>query len=298
MTSTSTAPTAAAPGLAESVRAKLAATAHPLKLAEVLKGLPKPKKARKEELEAEVRAILDAEVHQARLFLHPSGKGGEARYWHHDEKRHLQEKALGLAATPLALNALRTKLAKEVKGVDAAFVEAVVREMVGDDLLFEHPSKTKAGGPLFGATPPPPALETDRHKKAVAKLVGDCEKLLKASGATADALLRMLQQRLTMSPTPPERPVISDPPTTVPDTLTDLILKAVANSPVVSLAELRREMPTQFQGRVFDETVFELFDAGRVTISQDADPMRYTPEERAAFVQDGDVLFTTITRRS
>lgn len=293
MTSTSTAPTAAAPGLAEAVRAKLAATTHPLKLAEVLKGLPKPKKARKEDLEAEVREILEAEVQQARLFRHESGKGGEARYWHRDEKRHLQEKALALATTPLALNALRTKLAREVKGVDAAFVEAVVRELVGDDQLFEHPAKTKAGGPLFGATPPPPILETDRHKKAVAKLAADCEKLLKASGATADALFQALRQRLSISPTPP-------PPTpTEPDTtLVDLILKAVANSPVVSLAELRREMPTQFQGRVFDETVFDLFDAGRVTISQDADPLRYTPEERAAFVQDGDVLFTTITRRS
>ena len=77
--------------------------------------------------------------------------------------------------------------------------------------------------------------------------------------------------------------------------LDDLILKAVASAPVVSLAELRREMPHEYQGRAFDEAVLRLADERQVSVSQDADPARFGEAERAGYVQDGGAVFTTIS---
>jgi hypothetical protein len=304
------------PGLAEAVRAKLTSATSPLKLAEVIKGLPKQKKATKEEVEIAVRGVLDEEVRHGRLFVYPSGKDNEPRYWRSDEKHFLQEKALELAATPLAISTLRTKLNKELKGLDGAFVEKVVRELVSEDRLFEHPAKTKKGGPLFGASPPPPALEQDKHKKVLTKLVAECEKLLNAAGVTTEDLFRVLRTRL-----PGRNP--EKPGTAIPASLTNptelhhgerayerpavdggtasvetLILGAVAHSEMLSLADLRRKMPPSFQGQDFDDAVLRLADTNQVFITQDEDPIRFTPTQRAEYVQDGEVVFTTITKRN
>jgi hypothetical protein len=75
-----------------------------------------------------------------------------------------------------------------------------------------------------------------------------------------------------------------------------MILGAVERVPTWSLAELRRHMPPEYQGRAFDEAVLRLSDERKVLISQDADPSRFSPEEKAPFVQNGDVFFTTIAR--
>jgi len=292
-----------ASGLPEIVRTKVAQAANPLKLAEVIKGLTKPKAASKEAFIGDVRAALDEEVRLGRAFAYPSAKNEELRYWHRDEKHLLQEKALELATVPLALSALRTKVAKEIKeikGVDAVFVESVVRAMVGEDQLFEHPGKK---GSLFGSSPPPPplpALEQDKHKKALTKVVTECEKLLKAAGATAEELFRVLRGRLGGETPPklPETPRQPVPSSMTPEKLGELILQAVQQAPVLSLARLRQQMPASGQGAIFDEAVFLLADTERVIISQDSDPARYSPAEQAEFVRDGDILFTTISRRS
>ena len=78
--------------------------------------------------------------------------------------------------------------------------------------------------------------------------------------------------------------------------LDNLILNAVANIPVISLAELRREMPAEYQGKVFDEAVLRLADEQKVFISQDVNPARFSVEEKADYVQDGDIVFTTIAK--
>jgi hypothetical protein len=57
-------------------------------------------------------------------------------------------------------------------------------------------------------------------------------------------------------------------------------------------------MPAEYRGRAFDEAVLRLADTGRVILSQDADPARFSAEERAEYVQDGKLLFTTIGKRS
>src|SRR5262245_23717126 len=84
-------------GPAEAVRAKLQDAPAPLKLAEVVKGLPRPKKVKKAEWAAEVRQVLEEEVRLARAYSYPSGKNGELRHWSRDEKQLLRDKALALA---------------------------------------------------------------------------------------------------------------------------------------------------------------------------------------------------------
>jgi hypothetical protein len=188
--------------------------------------------------------------------------------------------------------------------------------MISDDSLFEHPAKKK-GVPLFGASPPPPPpppppplppLEQAKHKNAVEKLIAACDKLLTAAGVSSDELLRVLRERLSgLKPAPS---VSTEQVTTngshhssgaeeaVSDSqVEDLILRAAASKSVVPLAELRHEMPPQYQGKVFDATVLALASKEKVIISQDTDPARFSPAERAEFVCVDDLVFTTLMRR-
>lgn len=306
--------TITAPGIEEAVRKKLQEAPNPLKLSEVVKGFPKLKKPKKgpppPDLNEEARKILDEEVRLGRAFSYPSGKNGESRYWAKDEKHLLREKTLEFAHTPQSIPALKKQVAAVVKGTDGAFGETVIREMIADDVLFEHPEQKK-GTPLFGAEPPPPPpppLEQPKHKKALDKLVGDCGKLLTAAGVSAGDLLQVLSERLC--PVMLASPAVAEPHTTngsqqpsasdeIPSDLKleELILQAAATRPVVSLADLRREMPGQYQGKVFDATVLALASKERVIISQDTDPARLSAAERAEFVSVDDVVFTTLMSR-
>src|SRR4051794_6703389 len=94
---------AAKPEVAEAVRAKLQQAPAPLKLADVAKGLPKPRGKKAADLQDEVRKVLDEEVRLGRAFCHPSGKDGAPRYWARDEKQVLRDKAVELAAAPQPL---------------------------------------------------------------------------------------------------------------------------------------------------------------------------------------------------
>lgn len=313
--------------VAEAVRSKLQNAVAPLKLTEVVKGLPKPRRTKAAEFQNEIRPILDEQVRLGQVFCCPSGKNGEMRYWTRDEKHLLREKALEVAAAPQTLSALKKALAKEVKGTDAAFVESVVRELIGEGKLFEHPGKR--GGPLFGATPPPPPtlpLEQPKHVKALNKLVKECQKLLKAANVSVEELLRVVQTHLRQSPTEapaaavesmetqpsssaveaPFAPPVetSQPLSHLEETrqpraeLDEVILKALAHAPVLSLAELRASMPAEYRGPAFDETVLRLADEQQVILSQDAVPAHFSDAEKAEYVRDGDALFTTIAKWS
>lgn len=305
----------AAVTLDEALRTKLESAPAPLKFKDVAKGLPRPRKVTAAALEPEVRRLLDEEVRLGRAFACPSGKKGEMRYWARDEKHLLREKALELAASPLALAALKTKLGK-VTGADGAFAEPLLRELIGEGRLHEH-APAKRGAALFGATPPappPPWWEQAKHQKKLEALTRSGRQLLAAAGGSIDDLLHALRGRLLAPPpAPAERKVaeaapveVSEPvpvpaaaaPAEPPQGLADLILKAVANAPVVSLAELREEMPAEYRGRAFDEAVLRLADEQRVIISQDDNPERFTEAERDRFVSDGRFVFTTIAQWS
>ena len=210
--------------MSELVREKLATAPTPLPLKDVLKGLPKPPKARKKKgesapepvsLEDAVRAVLDDEQRAGRAFRYPSGKGGADRFWASDERQRLRDEAVKLAATPKPLTALRTAAGKAVKGTDPGFAEGVLRDLIGEAKLFEYPAKAGKGGPLFGATPPPPpvpTLEQAKFKKKVDALAKTARSLLAAAKVSADELLEALGVRLggtsaeVASPTvPPSR---------------------------------------------------------------------------------------------
>jgi hypothetical protein len=307
---------AVTPGIIDAIHVRLQQAPAPLKLADVAKGLPRPKNTKSAEFGEEVRKLLDEEVRLGRTFCYPSAKNAAPRYWARDEKQVLRDKALELAEIPRPFPALKTALGKAVKGADGVFVEAVVRELVRDDKLFEHPPKSRRGGPLFGSSPPPPPLpplESAKHKKALDKLVTACRKLLAAAAVKADDLLSILRERVgdsgpTVEPVPADRDPAggsdpASPPGAIPaasrrSEVEELILKAVGTAPVLALAELRREMPPEFRGETFDEAVLRLADLQRVIICQDADPSRFPAEEQAEQVRDGGLVFTTIMRRS
>jgi hypothetical protein len=283
----------------------------PLTVKEAAKGLANPRKLKAPAFEAEVRRHLDEEVSQGQAFCAPSGKKEEPRYWSRDEKHLLRERALELCSTPQALSALQKLLGKEATGADGAFVEKLVRELVAEDRLFEHPAKTRKQGALLGASPPPPelpVLEREQHQKKLSQLINTCRDLMAKAGVTADELIRALAGRLTAPDQARPEPVrlsATEPAPVSPvspapqggSTVDALILRAVSNSPVLSLADLRRDMPAELQGREFDEAVLRLADEQRVTVSQDADPSSFTEAERAGYVRDGAVWFTMISKR-
>ncbi len=307
MTSTA-APAAPAQDLFTSVRAKLEGAA-PLKLADVAKGLPRPRKTKAPDFQEEVRKLLDKDIAEGRAFAYPSGKGGATRYWARDEAQVLAGKALELAAAPLPLPKLRAELAKQAAGTDLAFLDALLRDLIGQGRLHEHPAKSRQGGSSYGANPPPPPLPPlarAKFKRAVEKLTEDCRRLLAASGATEEHLFETLRLHLSAPPITARTPAIleqiaekevrEEATEPVPSTPDDLIRRAVATSPVVSLADLRQEMPAEYRGTAFDEAVLRLAAARQVLLHREADPAHLSDADRAGCLRDGDAVYTTIAK--
>jgi hypothetical protein len=303
--------TTLASDLAEAVRAKLLNAPAPLKLAEVVKGLPKPRKTKPADFRNQVRLVLDEQVRLGQVFISPSGKNGEMRYWSRDERHLLREKALEFASTPQTLAAMKTKLKSEVKGAEPAYVQSVIDELISQKELFDHPAKK--GSRLLGAMPPPPPLpllEQPKHAKALNKLITDCQKLLAAAHISVEELLQAVQKHLQPSPAVKAGAPIAEreavpPSQATPDVLQspraeldELILKALAHAPVHSLAELRASMPAEYRGSAFDEAVLRLADEQQVILSQDALPERFSEAEKVEYVRDGDAVFTTIAKWS
>ena len=291
----------------------------PLPLKDILKGLPKPPKEPKPrrkkgepapqavDLGSEVGKLLDDEYHVGRAFRYPSGAKGVERYWARDEKQLLRDAALEAAAEPQPLPALLKALKGVVNGTDNGFAEAVVRDLIGEDRLYEHPPKTKKGGPLFARVPPrppTPPLELPKARKELDKLAKSAAKLLTSAGVSADTLLAALRHLLAGKEDEEERK--DESPAAAPDAgdgpeLDEHILRAVAHAgpgSVLSLADLRRQMPAESRGPAFDVAVLRLADAGRVQVFQDSDPFQFPEEERAGFVTDArGHTYTNIGKR-
>lgn len=65
---------------------------------------------------------------------------------------------------------------------------------------------------------------------------------------------------------------------------------------MASLADVRRGLPAEHRGPA-SVAVLDLSDKQKVILYQDANPLKFTPEERAELVSDGGNLFTTISLR-
>lgn len=296
-----TTPDAAPDPVADMIREKLRAAPQPLKLADVVKGLTRPKKVKPADFQGLAREAIDAAFLLGQAFHYPSGPKGVERFWGRDEKQALRDAAVKAAAEPKTLAALRTAVGKAVKGTNPEFIDGVVRGLIGEDQLFEHPAKTKAGGPLFAATAPPPQLPPllrPKFRKKFDTFAKSAGKLLAEAGASFDDLVAALRSVLAPSP----EPTTPDAEPTAPIAELDaLILDAVANAGpgwVVSLADLRKDMPAKYRGQVFDAAVLRLANERRVSVHRDGDPARFTPEEQAEYVSDGaGHLFTSIAKR-
>jgi hypothetical protein len=158
-------PTAAATSLApvDAMRQKLEQSTRPLTLPELKKGLRKPKKQTLEEFEAELKGLLDEQARAGRVFSHPSGKNAEVRFWSKNEKQALRDEALNLAA-PGTLAELSKKLT-DVSKANVVFIESVLRELISEDRLFEHPPKRDQGPARFGTD----KYESPNSKPAVSE---------------------------------------------------------------------------------------------------------------------------------
>ncbi len=282
--------------MTDEILAALAAAAQPLKAADVVKKLPKrPRKTPAAEHLAAIDAALADLVRQGRAFAHPSGKSGLTRYWSRDERLDIRGRALTLAIKPMTPAAL----ARAMKGADPKFAETCVRGLIADGLLHPHPPARKGGAELYGTTPhvPPPPLELPAHAKEVAKLAAACLKLLGKAGVPAQTLLDALAARLA-TPIPPPAPAVAPaPPLPTPDGPDMLILEQLRGVPVAALADLRRSMPESWRGPAFDAAVLRLDALSKVILFADADPAALDGPAREGLVQDGGVIFTTISLR-
>ena len=198
---------------------------------------------------------------------------------------------------------LKTKLGKEIKGVEGALVKMFSR-IHREDQLFEHPPKTKKSGPLFGTSPPPPALSNQNTRKSLTSSAQNSqidEGVRSRLGGFDSSIRKNLSQPQGVERQIPDRSAAELHRTygtaetlkmvllsqRVSLKLDNLILNAVANIPVISLAELRREMPAEYQGKVFDEAVLRLADEQKVFISRDSDPARFLWKRRQITYRTG-----------
>jgi hypothetical protein len=293
------APPVAESTLPELIRDKLSRSDRPLKLADVVKGLPRPKKVKPADFQTNARDALDEDYRLGRVFRYHSGPKGVERFWVRDEKQILRGAILDAASQPKTQSTIRTAVGKTVKGTDGKFIDDVIRGLIAEDRLFECPPKSKAGGPLFAthAPPPPlPKLETAKFQKKLETVVKSAAKLLADAGVPTEELLDALRLRLTrLATTTTALPATAEntPAAAVPE-LDELILKAVAHQSIgQSIADLRREMPAEFRGPAFDAAVIRLAEQGKVQLFQDADPLEYREDQRVEFVSDSAGHFFT-----
>jgi hypothetical protein len=297
---------------------------------------PKPPKGTKvPAFKEQVEAALPAVISAGRVFACPSGKDGETRYWAQDERLLLRAKAVEAAEKPLPLSSLQSAVTKALKGADKEFVESEIRGLIGQGILHPHPAQGKKGGESFGsspyiAPPPLPKLEQKPYHKDLEKLAQACQKLAAKAEVGADELLAALRSRLATLetvPTPPAEPAaiaevagpavapgpaavtekaevvevtapVGPPPSAPTATGPDaIILEALRGHPVVSLRDLRQQMPPEHRGASFDQAILRLDDQQKVVLYSDANPASFDDATKAEFVQDSGVLFTTVSLR-
>lgn len=279
----------------------------PARAADLSKRLPRPRKVRAADWTAAIRSVLDQAVAEGKIFAAASGKDGERRYWSRDERHFILAVLDRVAVVPQPLSRLRTAVAREAHGAAASFIEQVIREAVAAGRLFEHPPQ-RGKTILFAVVPPPPKLRLPRFQGKLKTILGHCRKLLDDAGVSVDQLLDELRANLSSTPGAAAEPVrnesapaepqrSADRPAPAPEEeLRHLILTAVAHDPVVSVAQLRSEMPAEYRGEIFDRTVLRLADEGKVILSQDVDPSQLTQEQIAQAIRDGVNVLTTISR--
>ena len=275
----------------------------PLTLKQLSKVLPKPKKGRSTAKkvqpepqqtplspEKQAEALLEAQLATAQVFRQPSGKKGECRYWGKDERHHIRQKVLELAAKPMKLETLAKNGAKELKA-DTTYVESLVRELIGEGQLHEH--KAKKGPSLFGATPPPPPLSLPTHAKKVSALVKSVQALMKAAGVSAEEVLVAVRANLggglsaTVVPTCGGKNWGD-----AKGDITAEILRIINQKRAVDLAELRQQMPEPYRMEAFDKAVGQLADSGEIILQCDRNLNGLTSEERAKYVRFHNKIMT------
>lgn len=113
----------------------------------------------------------------ARLTVHPSGKKGRSGAGFATRSTPSAKRDSALAAAPDALATLAKKAAA-VSGADMSFAEGVIRDLIAEEKLFEHPlakpgkPQRFASHPVPPPPPPPHPLTVGKAKAAFAAAEG------------------------------------------------------------------------------------------------------------------------------
>ena len=286
--------------VADHVRDKLAGDL-PVTFADIKRGLPRASGKAATARDGSLRELLAEAVREGRAFAHPTGRSGAERYWARDEQEVVRDALLTAAGeSPRSAAQMRT-----AARADGSFVERMVGQLEGDGRLFRVPGRAVKYTTARPAPPPGP-LDRPAIRRRLDTLVRSVSKLLADAGVSADELFAAVRGKLPAEAQPEthaEVPPAGEPRRVVDPAgeLDELILKAVAADRfggVLSLADLRAEMPPEYRGPAFDAAVLRLAAARRVRITKDADPADLTPAERAGFVADDHGhVFRTIARR-
>ncbi|MFQ3592258.1 MAG: hypothetical protein SNJ82_03595 [Gemmataceae bacterium] len=283
---------------------KLTASPVPLTLKELVKGLPKVKKGQPKWPE-QVQEILEAEATMARVFCQPSDKNAALRYWTKDERHHIRERILALAATPMLLTELTGEVAKQFKA-EKSYVERLVRDLIGEGRLHEHKPLGKSKKALFGSEsppPPPPPLSLPANAKKVDALAKSVQGLMAKVGVDAETIFAAVREKLGLSAPSVSKTEQENPTEKVlagseaSSNLEKMILDVIERHGTISLKDLRAMMPEDGRGPVFDRTVLALEDKQKVILSQNYDRSHFSEEERKQYVEEGQYIFTSIAVR-
>ncbi len=264
---------------------------------QVRTALPKSLKRTEEELHR-----LMAELsQQGRLFEWPAkGKSGP-RYG----TVSLRDRATGvlgelLGNGPLKAAEVKTALTKRLFGLSAPDRDTLLRSLIRQGLLYQHPRLGKASV-MLGLRPPD-------LRPYLAKVVGAFEAVCKSFGASGvrrdqlaaalgellgappqAAVTEALQTSVVRSPSVAPPVAASQPPVSG---LANIILRKMVEiepratgGALVSLRNLRRAL--SMDKEVFDRTIIALANDQKIVLHQHSYPAGLSDEERSGYVDDG-----------
>jgi hypothetical protein len=298
MSTTSTATVTAAEA-ADAVAKVLAESGHPLTFAQIKAAYPGPGRLTDQRL----RGILKELIQGGRAFLN-SPEGRHLRYGSRNEEQRAAEKLRGLLKEePQTEEELVEALGSELgSGASPAWRARQVQKLREGEGVYLHPPMPPGKAVRLSLTPPDPiqyipggCLDT------LTRVFERLEKFNLSRRQILDALDRHLAtHRATDAGAGAE-----EGSTAVAERaeLKDLLKKGVLEieqGAVVSLRELRRSLPAEYQeAEAFNRAVLELAEGGEYVLHPHDAPDGLSEEERQELVPDGlGNYFTGISRKA
>jgi hypothetical protein len=271
----------------------------PLRLSDLAKQFKRPGKVKAVDWSSHLQDVLDRAVRENRLFAAPSGRKGQIRYWCRDESTWIDELLNHVASQPKTLSQLVKDLSRSAGGADPKFVKRELEKAQSRGRLFQHPGRSART--VLWAIVPPAKWDHPKHQKTLQSTIAKIRQLVTEAEVTLEEVLDRIRADFAVAA---QNGIGPTPLSLVPETLADhcvtelseRILAALREKPVLSIPRLRDEMPPELQGPIFDETVLQLAEQDRIVLGRDVELSSLTDEQRSRCVQDGWNVVTTISR--